>query len=281
MVGGMVVVMLRTHVEGRAMTELDGKVAVITGGASGIGEAIAECFVAAGASVVIGDIQDELGASIASDLGSRARFRRCDVTAEADVGALVDTAVESFGRLDIMVNNAGAIGATGSILDITTEKWDSTMNLLLRSVVFGMRYAGRVLVDQGEGGSILSTASIAAHSPGSGPHVYGVAKAAVVHLTQRVALELGEHRIRVNAICPGSIVTPLVLGAMGAGAESAGAVEEMTTAMRPYPEPCRPEDIAKLAKWLVSGDGELVNGQAITVDGGESVGPKWSNQMIK
>lgn len=263
------------------MTRLDGKVAVVTGAASGIGRAIAERFAAEGARVVLGDVADDAGAEAAGALGDAAVFRHCDVTVEGDVAALVAAAGEAFGRLDIMVNNAGALGATGSILDMSIDAWDGTMALLLRSVMLGMREAGRVMVDQGEGGVILSTASIAAHSPGSGPHTYGVAKAGVVHLTARVALELGEHRIRVNAICPGSIVTPLVLNAVGAGPEAAAGVDEMLVAMRAYPEPCYPADIAAAAAWLASDDGRMVNGQAITVDGAESVGPKWSFQMIK
>lgn len=263
------------------MKQLEGKVAVVTGGASGIGEGIARRFVAEGARVVIGDIQDDAGQEVAGSLGDAATYVHCDVTSEDDVAALVAAAPDRFGRLDIMVNNAGAIGARGSILDITTADWDATMNLLLRSVFFGMRYAGRLLVDQGEGGSIISTASIAAHSPGNGPHVYGTAKAGIVHLTRRVALELGEQRIRVNAICPGGIVTPLVLDAAGADADAVESIAELLAAMRPYPMPGYPSDVAAAAVWLASGDSEFVTGQAITVDGGESVGPKWSDQFMK
>lgn len=263
------------------MGKLGGKVAVVTGGASGLGAAIATRFVTEGARVVIGDIADDAGHQVAAELGADARYRHCDVTREDDIEALVHTASQEWGRLDVMVNNAGAIGARGSILDITTADWDATMALLLRSVFLGMRFAGRVMVDQGQGGTILSTASIAAHSPGNGPHTYGTAKAGVVHLTQRVALELGEHRIRVNAICPGGIVTPLVLGALGLGAEHTEMMEDATAAMRPYPRTGRPDDVAAVAAWLASDDGEFVTGQAITVDGGESVGPRWSDQMVK
>ncbi len=263
------------------MKKLEGKVAVVTGGASGIGEGMARRFVAEGARVVIGDIQDAAGEAVATSLGENATYVHCDVTREEDLAALVSAAPSAFGRLDIMVNNAGAIGARGSILEITTADWDGTMSLLLRSVFLGMRHAGQILVDQGEGGSIISTASIAAHAPGNGPHAYGVAKAGVVHLTQRVALELGEHRIRVNAICPGGIVTPLVLEAAGASADAIDMMEEVTAAMRPYPRAGQPADVAATAVWLASSDGEFVTGQAITVDGGESVGPKWSDQFVK
>ena len=171
------------------MGKLEGKVAVVTGGSSGLGRAIARRFVAEGARVVIGDIADEAGQEVAKSLGDSARYRHCDVTRADDIEALVRSAPEQWGRLDIMVNNAGAVGAHGSILDITPDEWGATMGLLLNSVFFGIRSAGRVLVDQGEGGSIISMASIAAFTPGNGPHVYGTAKAAVVHLTQRVSLE--------------------------------------------------------------------------------------------
>ncbi len=263
------------------MPKLEGKVAIVTGGASGIGEGMARRFVAEGARVVIGDINEEAGRAVAASLGDSAVFRHCDVTSEDDVAAIVQSAPEEFGRLDIMVNNAGALGARGSITDITVAEWDATMNLLLRSVYLGMHHAGRLLVDQGEGGSIISTASIAAHAPGNGPHAYGTAKAGVVHLTRRVALELGEHRIRVNAICPGGIVTPLVIGAMGMAPEDSGVMEEISAMMRPYPRSGTPDDVAATAAWLASDDGEFVTGQAITVDGGESVGPKWSDQTVK
>jgi len=263
------------------MNRLEGKVAVITGAGRGIGEAIARRFVSEGARVAIGDIDADGAEHVAAEIGAAAVWRPCDVTREDDVDALVGAAVHEFGRLDIMVNNAGALGARGSILDITTSDWDATMNLLLRSVFFGMRAAGRVLVAQGEGGSIISTASIAAHDPGNGPHAYGTAKAGVVQLTKRVALELGEQRIRVNALCPGGVTTQLVCDALGVGPESMPDLAAFSALMRPYPRAGTVEDIAAAAAWLASDDGEFVTGQAITIDGGESVGPKWSDQMVK
>lgn len=263
------------------MTRLDGQVAVVTGAARGIGEAIARRFVSEGARVVVGDIDADGVRRVAQDLGGSAAWRCCDVTREDDVDSLVAAATEEFGRVDTVVNNAGALGARGSILGISTEEWDATMNLLLRSVFFGMRAGGRALVSQGEGGCIISTASIAAHSPGNGPHAYGTAKAGVVHLTQRVALELGEHRIRVNAICPGGIVTALVCEALGVGVEAAPSLEPVAAAMRPYPRAGSVDDVAAAAAWLAGPDGEFVTGQAITVDGGESVGPKWADQAVR
>ncbi len=262
------------------MNRLNGKVAVVTGAGRGIGEAIARRFVSEGGRVVIGDIDAQSAQRLAADIGKQAAWRSCDVTREEDVDALVAAASEEFGRLDIMVNNAGALGARGSILEMATADWDATMNLLLRSVFFGIRAAGRVLVAQGEGGSIINNASIAAHAPGNGPHAYGTAKAGVVHLTKRVALELGEHRIRVNALCPGGVTTQLVCDALGLGPESIPDLAAFAALMRPYPRAGSVGDIAAAAAWLASDDGEFVTGQAITIDGGESVGPKWSDQMV-
>lgn len=258
---------------------LDGKVAAVTGAAGGIGEAIATRFAAEGAKVVIGDIQDDLGRATAARIGEAAAYRHCDVTREDDVAGLVAEAVARFGRLDVMCNNAGALGARGSILELTEADFDSTVALLLKGVFFGMKHAGRVMAEQGSG-SILSTASIAAHRPGDGPHLYGTAKAAVVHLTQRVALELGERNVRVNAICPGGVVTPLVLGLLG-GAASKEQVEEFMAVMQPIPRAGSVDDIAAAAAWLASDDAAYVTGQALSVDGGESVGPKWSTQAVK
>lgn len=262
---------------------LDGKVAVVTGGARGLGFGMAGRFLEEGAKVVLGDVLVGEGEEAAAALGAAASFERCDVTVEADVADLVASAVARHGRLDVMCNNAGAIGARGSILDIAAEDWDATMALLLRGAFFGMKHAGAVMVEQGSG-SIVSTASVAALEPGNGPHVYGTAKAALVHLTKRAALELGERGVRVNAICPGGVATNMVLGLFGAGDANADQVEQIEHMMAFRPPMGRAgtvDDVSAVAAWLASDEASFVTGQAIAVDGGESVGMKWSLQVVK
>jgi len=261
------------------MGRLDGKTAVITGGASGIGEGTVRLFVAEGARVVIADIQDERGRRLAGEVGAAAVYQRCDVTREGDVQAAVAQAVERFGRLDCIFNNAGYAGAGGSIEDTATEAFDETMRVLLRGVFLGMKHAAPVMRRQGAG-SIISTASVAGLRTGYGPHVYSTAKAAVIHLTRSVAMELGEHGVRVNCICPGGIATPIFGKAFGMDAEAADqAVTVMKSALTQF-QPIRrsglPDDIAQAALWLASDDSSFVNGHALVVDGGLTGGRQWS-----
>jgi NAD(P)-dependent dehydrogenase (short-subunit alcohol dehydrogenase family) len=262
------------------MGRLEGRVAVVTGAANGIGRACAIGFAGEGAKVVLGDIDDAAGVEAAAAIGDGAHYKHCDVTSEAEVEALVACAGETFGGLDIMLNNAGAIGARGSLMDMSQSDFDGTMNLLFRSAFFGMKHAGRVMADQGHG-SILNTASIAAHDPGNGPHIYGAAKAALVALTKRFALEVGEKGVRVNAICPGGIPTDLVLDALNI---KGGKIPEPMVKMMDQMALLRAgkvEDVVHAALFLASDDASWVTGQALTVDGGESVGPKWSMQKLK
>lgn len=243
------------------MGQLEGKVAVITGAASGMGLATAQRFVAEGASVVIADFNAVDGARAADDLGASARFARCDVAVEDDVAAAIDLAVQSFGRLDVMFNNAGIGGAFGPITEIDADEWDATFAVLVRGVFLGIKHAARVMIRQGDGGSIINTASIAGLGGGGGPQAYSSAKAAVVNLSQTTALELAPHLIRVNAICPGLIFTPL----MHQGDEA--DAERVMRELQPMPRRGEPADIAGAALWLAGGDSEFVSGQAITVDG--------------
>ena len=161
------------------MGRLDGKVAVITGGASGIGEATVRLFVEEGARCVIADLQDDRGNALASDLGGLAAYRRTDVTVEDDVKAAVTLAASKFGRLDCIFNNAGIVGTVGPIEDTPADEYDATMNVLLRGPFFGMKHAAPVMKSQGTGGSIISTASVAGVTGGDGPHIYSAAKAGV------------------------------------------------------------------------------------------------------
>ncbi len=190
---------------------LEGKVAVITGGASGIGAATAELFVAEGARVLIGDLQTDVGEEAAAAFGDRGAFQRCNVAIEADVAGLVAGAVDRWGRLDCIYNNAGFGGAIGPIASTTEEDFDLTFDVLLKGVFFGMKHAAPVMAAQGSG-SIISTASVAGLNTGGAPHLYNTAKAGVIQLTRSVANEMAEHGVRVNCICPGFIATPLAAG---------------------------------------------------------------------
>ena len=172
------------------MTRLAGRVAVITGGASGIGAETVRLFASEGAQVVAGDVQDELGEKLAAELGENVRYVHADVTRESDVRALVETASADFGRLDSLFNNAGAGGARGELHEIEVEEFDATVALLLRAVFLGIKHALPVMREQ-RSGSIISTASVAGLQAGLGPHVYSACKAGVVHLSRTAALELG------------------------------------------------------------------------------------------
>jgi NAD(P)-dependent dehydrogenase (short-subunit alcohol dehydrogenase family) len=260
------------------MGRLDDKVAVITGGASGIGEASVRLFAAEGAEVVVADVQDERGGRLASELG--AEYVHADVTREEDVEAAVSHAVDVYGRLDCMFNNAGIAGAVGPIESVTVEAFDRTVAVLLRGVFLGVKHAAPVMRAQG-GGSIINTASVAAIRTGYGNHVYSAAKAGVVQLTRSVAMELGEDNVRVNCVLPGFIPTPMIARARGVPlGEADGKLGVITEAFReaqPIRRPGHPDDIAKAALWLASDDSSFVNGHALVVDGGVSGGRTWSD----
>ena len=244
------------------MGQLDGRVAVITGAASGMGLATARRFVAEGARVVVADVNTQAGERAVGELGDSARFARCDVSVEDDVASSVSLAVEAFGRLDVMFNNAGVGGAFGPITEIEADDWDATFAVLVRGVFLGIKHAARVMIEQGEGGSIINTASIAGLAGGGGPQAYSAAKAAVVNLSQTTSLELSPHLIRVNSICPGLIFTPL----MHQGDEA--DAERVMNELQPLPRRGEGDDIAGAALWLAGSDSAFVTGQAITVDGG-------------
>jgi NAD(P)-dependent dehydrogenase (short-subunit alcohol dehydrogenase family) len=253
---------------------VSGKVAVITGAASGLGEATARLMHAEGASVILTDIQDDRGRRVVAELGDRARYLHCDVTAEADVAGAVDTAVREFGRLDCMFNNAGIIGAHGGIDEIPLEEYEFTMAVLLRSVFLGLKHAARVMKPQ-RSGVILNTTSIGGLQGGLGPHVYGAAKGAVVALTRNVAAELGAWSIRVNAIAPGKILTPMNAATIVGDPD---AIDEAREAFRTR-TPLRgrigvADDIAHAALWLASDDAGFVSGHVLVVDGGLTTGSR-------
>jgi len=260
------------------MGRLEGKVAVITGGASGIGEASVRLFAAEGAEVVVADVQDERGGRLASELG--VEYVHVDVTREDDIEAAVSHAVDVYGRLDCMFNNAGITGAVGPIESVTAEAFDRTVAVLLRGVFLGVKHAAPVMRAQG-GGSIINTASVAAVRTGYGNHVYSAAKAGVVQLTRSVAMEMGEDNVRVNCVLPGFIPTPMIARARGVPlGEADGKLGVITEAFRdaqPIRRPGHPDDIAKAVLWLASDDSGFVSGHALVVDGGVSGGRMWSD----
>lgn len=246
---------------------LDGRVAVITGGASGIGAGTARRFVAEGARVVIADLQEEAGRALAAELGGAAHFIRTDVGLEADLAAVVDAAVERYGQLDVMFNNAGIMGAMGPIAKLRAEDIDVTLTVNLRSVLLGMKHAARVMVPRRRG-VILSTSSPAGVMGGVGPHAYSATKAGVIGLTQSVAAEMRPHGVRVNAIIPGAVVSAMTADLTAGGAEDLeGAVASLgLTAL--MGRPGRAEDIAAAALYLASDDASFVTGIALPVDAG-------------
>ena len=262
------------------MGRLEGKVAVITGGSSGIGEASVRLFAHEAARVIIADIQDEKGRRLAEELGNNVSYIHTDISVEKDVHAVVGYAVESYGRLDCMFNNAGIAGAVGPIESVTVEAFDRTLVVLLRGVFLGIKHAAPVMKKQGSG-SIISTASVAGIRTGYGNHIYSAAKAGVIQLTRSVAMELGEAGIRVNCILPGFIPTPMIGRARGLSIDAADSKIDVITDAFKDAQPIRrtglPEDIAKAALWLAGDDSSFVNGHALVVDGGVTGGKGWSS----
>lgn len=263
------------------MGRLDGKVAVITGAASGIGRGTVDLFVKEGAKVIAADIQDDKGARLEEQHGKALRYIRCDVTQEADIEAAAKLAVSAFGRLDCFYSNAGTATMGETALGMTAEAFDAVMHLHLRAAMFSVKHAAPIMQRQG-GGSIISTASIAGLQNGYGPYLYSVAKAAIIHMTKLAAAELGPLNIRVNCICPGFIATPIFARAVGMATQVADQTVEGIAAVakmaQPIPKAGMPEDIAEAALFLASDGSKFVNGIALTVDGGITVGRTGAQQ---
>jgi NAD(P)-dependent dehydrogenase (short-subunit alcohol dehydrogenase family) len=262
------------------MGRLDGKVAMVTGGASGIGAATVRRFVGEGARVLIADMQDQVANDLAASLGPSAAAVHCNVAREADVAAATRAVVDRWGHLDILYNNAGFGGASGPLEETSVEEYDMTMDVLLKSVFLGIKHASPIMKAQGSG-SIVNTASVCAFEAGIGNQIYSVAKAGVVMMTKAAALEMAEFGVRVNAVCPGYIATPLAAGRPISSAEPErvqAALERLRSSnedVQPIARSGEPEDIANMVLFLASDDSRWVTGQAMVVDGGLLAGRPW------
>jgi NAD(P)-dependent dehydrogenase (short-subunit alcohol dehydrogenase family) len=258
---------------------LEGKIAVVTGGVSGIGLATVELFATEGARVIAADIQDEKGRALEQRYGGRVRYAHCDVTREVDIAAAVHLAKSEFGGLDTLFNNAGISDSMFSLADIDAARWSGLFDLLVRGPALGIKHARPLLLDRG-GGSIINTASIAGLQAGWGSIAYSAAKAAVIQLGRSVAAELSPHKIRVNSICPGMVATSVFGASLGLPRELADAmavqVAHKAASLQPIPKAGMPEDIAQAALYLASDASSFVTGTQIVVDGGATIGNRHS-----
>ncbi len=261
---------------------LNNKHAVITGAASGIGAATATRFIAEGASVILCDIDDARGNALAESLGDAARYVHVDVAEDGAIEHAITLSQSAFGGFDTIFNNAGTPGTIGSILDLDATAFDRTLAVHLRGVFLGIRAAGRAMAAQGFG-SIINTGSVAGMQANFAGHDYSAAKAAIIHLSETAANELGELGIRVNAICPGFIATAIFGRAAGLEGDQAQATVELMALSSQEAAPMRrsglPEDIANTAVYLASDLSSFVNGQRIAVDGGLTTGRLYRESM--
>jgi NAD(P)-dependent dehydrogenase (short-subunit alcohol dehydrogenase family) len=256
--------------------ELTGKVAIVTGGASGIGRGIVERFLAEGAKVVIADVQRELGEAVAAGRPN-ALFHYTDVGDQAQVGQLVATAVETFGGLDVMVNNAGISSPLRKgLFDEDLEEFDRVMRVNVLGVMAGTRDAARHMAEHG-GGSIINISSIGGIQPGGGVTSYRASKAAVIHFSKSAAIELAHYEVRVNCIAPGNIPTPLLQTA--ASDEDRERLERFEARIRqqmrddrPLKREGTPDDVAEAVLYFATDRSRYVTGTVLPVDGGTVAG---------
>lgn len=261
---------------------LNGKVAVITGAASGIGRGTVDLFAAEGAKVIAADISDDRGARIEEAHKGKVKFVHCDVTDEAQIAGTIAAAEKEFGKLDVLFNNAGTGGARDQADAVTAEGFDGVMHLHVRAALFGMKYAVPAMKRNG-GGSIVTTASVAGLRAGYGPILYSIAKAAIIHMTTVTAAQLAEFNIRVNCVCPGLIATNIFAQGLGMPSQLADtrvdAIAEAAKDSQPIRRGGRPRDIAEGVLYLASEGSDFVTGQALTIDGGLTLGPRGMQQM--
>lgn len=261
---------------------LEGKVAVITGAASGIGKGTVELFAAEGARVIAADLQDDRGERLEEAHRGAVKYVHCNVLDESDIAAAIAAAVREFGRLDCLYNNAGAGGARDMADGVTAEGFDSVLHLHVRAALFGMKHAVPAMKKAG-GGSIITTASVAGLRAGYGPLLYSIAKAAIIQMTKVAASQLAATNIRVNCICPGLIATNIFAQGLGVPSQVAetrlGAIAEAARHSQPIQRGGLPADIAEGALYLASDGAGFVTGHALVIDGGLTLGPQGMEQM--
>jgi NAD(P)-dependent dehydrogenase (short-subunit alcohol dehydrogenase family) len=259
--------------------ELSGKVAIITGGANGLGRGTVELFVKEGADVVIADVDQTRGAELAARLGRKVRFKLADVSKRDDIQVLVDFAVAEFGGLHVMFNNAGVSDLSyGRLLDEEFTQFERVMTVNVLGVMLGTQIAARHMARNG-GGSIINTSSIAGIKSGHGFPIYRAAKAGIINFSKSAAIELGEYLVRVNCICPGNIPTEMGTYAAPAPGMTQADVERVQSAIRevrmarqPLKRQGQPNDIGQAALFLACDRSQQITGQVLSVDGGATAG---------
>lgn len=256
-----------------------GKTVIVTGAASGIGAEATRLFASEGATVFASDIDDDGGSKLESETDGDVRYRHCDVCSPEDIRKLMDGAAEETGGIDVVFNNAGAGGARPGIDEIEPDEWDRTMDLLLRSVAMGIRYAVPHMKGR-KGASIVNVSSVAAVGPGYSPTAYAVAKAGVLHLTKCAATDLAQHGIRVNAVQPGFINTNIFTSSLEVPEEmvdtAKAAIAQMSSNAQPVMRGGQPRDIAEAVAFLASDAAGFMTGASMIVDGGITLGPRHS-----